>query len=1601
MNTLITTKNFKLIVCILYLLPQIGFNQNTTDIPPLSVNQYSELNQIRKINDPTTLKKFQDIKRGVARLCYNDSDFNCVNGFLVNNTNNLHDGNQQIKELFFITENLNHVNSGDKKVYLSFDFELPGTDANQNDLNTFTINRMYEVEVSEIIETNRNVKLYKITFDDAEQGDTNAFYNTYVLGWDIGDNSIKDQYLSNISHYSSGLGNARSSYKSIFQNYDGANINNVRLSEGNFLINQADYENLNGNLASLYNILGSPLLNEEGNAVAYANVFPHRYNTIKERWLSYYERTNPLQRTYRPNFIDGLEFDIQHKTWLNKVRGGFLHDLIPNPVDASYDLTINGAESEVITLVSTDFFPFDPRASHLNKYNLIEEYYGDGINAGPGNASQSDVLLYVTPNNDTDIVLYGKQLFPELPLGFVNGTKPFQGKPWFIGQNPYNLPNFPTRKLSILDFTRDTDKIKSNLLDYLRKTNTGGIELLSNFDFPATIHLRTKSTSPTASIRGIRLPHKLPVNAKELFEDGAYNDLWQSYKYKESKYSTQIGNDHLHIESVEINTWDQPENIRTQIQNDPQHPLYPINPIYSKKITTGDNGGYLNLDNLVYKFQTNASLELINDSGLPNDVDSKDFFIEIIITLKKNFNGEVSARAWIDFFNREETVGKKEETVGTETEYTYNFVNDPIAHPIEKIGESQNLYNVEDFNVIRINEKIPAFGIDENSSKLGKKRLRISVKRGATYPEQDSFNENTLGEVEDYLIDVQLEENPNVNDELIARATLNVYAKIYQKGSTGAQEQQSDTDPNCTAGSSAALDALLYDDNGQEDNLGIQRTCSEWVGPCATGGNCSSLYNVDTNAIGDEVINLDGLHYANLDTENIYTTGDFTQGFSVYAKFSPSNPLRTATTQYLYAMGNLDGSSINDGWGLRFIPDNENPAIELVVNANAVVQTYKIPLADWLLTNPNIWIECLVVKNNNKLVALVKNNSTNQLKRESITLYNKAMSISAPTTLGGVAWSTYDNFNGKIDQFIFWDTPLNERDQDIFMDVENTISPTGAEICEAIADKTLISIQNTSADRYDVETPPVGADPNSPPTNPNAHDLALQNGEYVPQGANSWEGYYINSLFQDNNPIEGENEVTILQVPKPYMMSRAYTSLGGSSFPNPEGGDDDDDFDNDPANNYAPLIPQPSDNLGFDPQNPNTWNYWAELDKLNSEIQQLIREWRKVSSTAGVNFIITANDNDRQIFKSFANHINTFSGALNIVRGEEKISDYLYLLYSWDQEYGILNNIPQVNVYRTLLRYVINYHSFFDQLADCYQQGECEIDLTDNLTTIALDWFGVIVPDTVIKRVINTVFTLTGLPDVGKVAVIYQSKGSNNEVTVGVKHDGSLYFETKLNNVVRDIQSVMKIPLNKEVEITTTFNDGMMTASIGGIPIQDTAIHPEESINYTNFTEDGNGSCVGGPCNTTTTTLVDADVKINRIFVLNETLSQLEKLNITNCTLTNSNAPNSSRDSDNQTVKIDTEQDATEDTKVQTVFALFPNPVKEELNIMLEVQQEGLMEVEIFDMTGRKVYTQSWSEIDKGHHLITLRQLNLSDGSYIVKIKAGDINRTEQIIIKR
>jgi hypothetical protein len=94
-----------------------------------------------------------------------------------------------------------------------------------------------------------------------------------------------------------------------------------------------------------------------------------------------------------------------------------------------------------------------------------------------------------------------------------------------------------------------------------------------------------------------------------------------------------------------------------------------------------------------------------------------------------------------------------------------------------------------------------------------------------------------------------------------------------------------------------------------------------------------------------------------------------------------------------------------------------------------------------------------------------------------------------------------------------------------------------------------------------------------------------------------------------------------------------------------------------------------------------------------------------------------------------------------------------------------------------------------------------------------------------------------------------------------------------------------------------------------------------------------------------------------------------------------------------------TKKDDSKNT-IETDFNIFPNPAKDKLTILLEVQKPGPVTIELFDINGRKVYEIKKPNISKGHQLITLRNLRIASGEYMMSIQAGNVKRSEQVIFE-
>lgn len=91
---------------------------------------------------------------------------------------------------------------------------------------------------------------------------------------------------------------------------------------------------------------------------------------------------------------------------------------------------------------------------------------------------------------------------------------------------------------------------------------------------------------------------------------------------------------------------------------------------------------------------------------------------------------------------------------------------------------------------------------------------------------------------------------------------------------------------------------------------------------------------------------------------------------------------------------------------------------------------------------------------------------------------------------------------------------------------------------------------------------------------------------------------------------------------------------------------------------------------------------------------------------------------------------------------------------------------------------------------------------------------------------------------------------------------------------------------------------------------------------------------------------------------------------------------------------IDGSVSATKKTSSESLFKVFPNPVRDELKIVLSETSFISTNIQILDISGKLVYNNSFSTDS-----ISIPTLKFTNGQYLVKIMSGQRSETSKIVI--
>ncbi len=886
---------FIICLCNIKIYGQKSYIPQPSEIPYIGRSNKKNYN----VNHPKAVD-FQNEKKGVCILAYlspSNSKTSFATGMLVNSIENSFDGNKKIYLLtaahvklptgkHLIDEDGNPYNIANHVknfTYISFDFEVADPNKNYTKLDEALVNSaafqnsyphylentlnnsiehfdsdektkirsFWKVKIkSRLQDFDSDIALYEIVPEGWQIENSEIMQYVYTLGWDVHRRNI-DESLEGAKANVTLIGHPQADLKKIsFSDLKLSYFENgmfeplSRTSQtGLFRTYNRIYQRLSdANFTGERGASGSPMLlfNKKVNSVYISSEpeTPSYLATLLEN--SWYLLSKRI-------ILDSEDQDLMtvldpQQTWISSVNGGYLNELIENPPYSQdfFDLTVSASNRIVsaIDLQASDFFYFLNTNISENDHRLLrEKTLGDGILLKPNTSLLNNQEIRLMLRSDDDII-YEKN--------YTNSTSTIFKV--FNGQNNSN--------------------IKNNILNLMRNNgfeNVDELQILSEFEIN-DMELSIETNQGEAKVRAIKLPLQMPYNAREIFEVDPYKDLWQSFKYKESRAKDSKN---LHIKEIVV-------ELEQYLPSSNGGQCIKLNNKILQRIETGDNGGYLNLVNPNYLIDNIVASE---DNCPANN-------LKITIytyNLANKYYG-----VWLDYWKHRK--GLINNNVNHEDSYTYNFVDDVQPHIEEKIELVQN-------NKIYFTIKTPivrASDLEFNSKNEYQTRLRVAVAKnpqaGSENLTQDGIYEE--GEVEDYLVRIR---KSNCDDKKqYAKESKNRKVSVDDAINTGVSD--------CTITPFASPTTPTIS-GGQ--------VCHELSGECVDTNTCGNINLTLGNETAWNFNNTDS--YIDLNTDELLvgnTTSNLdalTVSFYAYA----AQALAPGNTQYLFSLGdNNNGLSI-------------------------------------------------------------------------------------------------------------------------------------------------------------------------------------------------------------------------------------------------------------------------------------------------------------------------------------------------------------------------------------------------------------------------------------------------------------------------------------------------------------------------------------------------------------------------------------------------------------------------------------------------------------------------------------------------------------------
>ena len=97
---------------------------------------------------------------------------------------------------------------------------------------------------------------------------------------------------------------------------------------------------------------------------------------------------------------------------------------------------------------------------------------------------------------------------------------------------------------------------------------------------------------------------------------------------------------------------------------------------------------------------------------------------------------------------------------------------------------------------------------------------------------------------------------------------------------------------------------------------------------------------------------------------------------------------------------------------------------------------------------------------------------------------------------------------------------------------------------------------------------------------------------------------------------------------------------------------------------------------------------------------------------------------------------------------------------------------------------------------------------------------------------------------------------------------------------------------------------------------------------------------------------------------------------------------------------LGTELNVEENIVANTVeMSIYPNPIVNDATISFSIEESAQVSYQVYDLSGRMMMNKVLGNFGQGSHKANFNVENLTSGTYIIKVQAGEKTETAKILV--